>query len=176
MPKPQWRRSYAPKPDSPARGLLLDERELTPVRSEPVGDAAPYMADAQRMIDALAYGGFSGKFANGFALAHQQVSKTPGRFFVVRGDIADKHFAGNRIFWNPEVVRMDGLVEVREACLSHPFRGTRKVERFARIRGKWTAADGKTYEADMNGLAAQIFQHEVDHCEGKSVWMDVLRS
>lgn len=53
-----------------------------------------------------------------------------------------------------------------EGCLSVPdLRGV--VNRFARVRVRYTDRDGNPHEQDLAGVTAGTFQHEIDHLDGK---------
>ena len=70
-----------------------------------------------------------------------------------------------RIYFNPEILRKDGLREVEEGCLSIPgYRGliTRSV---------WVKFGALNHESCMvkfkaEDLLAQVLEHEVDHLNG----------
>lgn len=71
-----------------------------------------------------------------------------------------------RVFINPEILDPSEEHSVySEGCLSVPEIYA-EVERPARIRARWQDLDGKTHEADMDGLMATCLQHEMDHLEG----------
>ena len=71
-----------------------------------------------------------------------------------------------RVFINPEILwHSDMEVPYTEGCLSVPDQYA-EVMRPERIKARWQDADGKTHEADMDGLLAVCLQHEMDHLEG----------
>ena len=57
-----------------------------------------------------------------------------------------------------------------EGCLSVPFLGG-EVPRYKKIRIKGIDHDGSETEAEIDGFTARIFQHEIDHTEGR-VYLD----
>jgi len=57
-----------------------------------------------------------------------------------------------------------------EGCLSVPFLGG-EVPRYKKIRIKGFDHDGSPAEAEIEGFTARIFQHEIDHTEGR-VYLD----
>ena len=59
-----------------------------------------------------------------------------------------------------------------EGCLSVPGIFD-EVKRAAKIRARAQDAAGKTFEVDLDGLAAVCLQHEMDHLEGK-LFVDYL--
>lgn len=70
------------------------------------------------------------------------------------------------IMANPEILaRSDEMNVYEEGCLSIP-EVTAEVERPARARVTYLDRDGKTQEAEMDGLLATIVQHEIDHLNG----------
>jgi peptide deformylase len=71
-----------------------------------------------------------------------------------------------RVFINPEILwASDTEVPYTEGCLSVPDQYA-EVLRPDRIRAKWQDANGKTEEAELDGLIAICLQHEMDHLEG----------
>ncbi len=77
-----------------------------------------------------------------------------------------------RVFIDPEIVFAEGEAECEEGCLSVPGYYD-KVTRAARVRVRATAADGKPFELEAEGLLAVCIQHEMDHLLGK-VFVDYL--
>lgn len=99
--------------------------------------------------------------AQGVGLAATQVGILK-RIFIY--DIGD----GLRVLVNPKVVEEEGTVEDDEGCLSVP--GVRvRVKRAEKIRIKAQDLEGNPLELEVEGLIARIFQHEVDHLEGKLI-------
>ena len=68
---------------------------------------------------------------------------------------------------NPQIEALgDEQSDDWEACLSVPgMRGV--VARHARIRYRAQDAFGRPLEAEVDGFAARVVQHECDHLEGK---------
>jgi peptide deformylase len=111
--------------------------------------------------------------APGVGLAAPQIN-VPLRVFVARlpddeesreeyGDDAGKLF----IVVNPEVVKASKeQVEGVEACLSIPgYVG--RVDRHEGLTIKAQDRHGKAIRLRANGWLARVFQHEMDHLEGK---------
>lgn len=66
---------------------------------------------------------------------------------------------------NPEISDPNGSVTDREGCLSVPgFTG--RVSRSSRLQVRGLTIDGKPNKWDLEGFAAVITQHEVDHING----------
>jgi peptide deformylase len=68
---------------------------------------------------------------------------------------------------NPEIIwASDELSDYEEGCLSipdyHEF-----VTRPAKVGVRFLTIDGKIEEREMDGLAATVIQHEIDHLNGK---------
>lgn len=68
------------------------------------------------------------------------------------------------IMFNPEITSCDGPYVTREGCLS--LEGTRPVRRFSSIEVSYQDESGTVRTGRYTGFAAQIIQHEVDHCNG----------
>lgn len=74
---------------------------------------------------------------------------------------------------NPELVEVFGeLIEMDEGCLSLPEMWS-KTLRYAKVKIKGQLISGESVEIEANGLLAQVFQHEIDHLDGK-VYLDRL--
>lgn len=101
------------------------------------------------------------KTKNGVGLAANQVGDTR-RWFVGQAF---------KVVINPEIIEASAETEAREeGCLSKPgFK--RKVNRAAVIKVQWTNAKGKTVNRQLRGFPARIFQHELDHLNGRNIWM-----
>lgn len=123
-------------------------------------------------------GNFKGEHQSAFALAHCQVSDDPYAFFVVTKEIVDDyHLLPSRLIINAEVY--DGKDEKRmiEGCMSFPFRKAKKVNRFSIISARFDVVDEKgrlehVEVKEMKEPLSQIFQHEVDHLNGKNIYFD----
>jgi peptide deformylase len=74
---------------------------------------------------------------------------------------------------NPVIVESFGDPElVDEGCLSLPEIWS-KTPRYPKVRVSGTTVDGEIVNIDAEGLLAQVFQHEIDHLDGK-VYLDRL--
>lgn len=126
---------------------------------------------AEQLLSFTKSGPFQGFYKSCYALHHSQVSEKPHNFFTLTED-ASKFFGGEPIIVNPEILDKELSYKVNEACMSWPFRNLKKVERFMHIKAKYEILKGgklKLIEEDLYGLAAQIFQHETDHGNGKMI-------
>ena len=67
--------------------------------------------------------------------------------------------------FNPEIIKKSGPYETEEGCLSL-LGGPRPCKRYKPLKGQWQTAEFQTRIKTFTGLAAQIIQHEIDHCDG----------
>jgi peptide deformylase len=69
---------------------------------------------------------------------------------------------------NPVLAEASGEEISEEGCLSLPeVRGN--VPRFAKVTCRWYDLEGHRMEVVAEGLLARIFQHEIDHLEGRLI-------
>jgi peptide deformylase len=103
--------------------------------------------------------------APGIGLAAIQVG-VPKR--VVTMDLSKKEGEKEpHVFINPEITwASDDPSIYEEGCLSIP-EVHENVERPAKVRFRYLDLDGKSHEAEAEGLFATCIQHEVDHLNGK---------
>jgi len=121
------------------------------------------------------------KYNSCYAVAHCQVSYKPLRFFIINpmtGLEIIKTLGGLAII-NPRILSKDKSTAImsKEGCLSFPFRNERKVKRFNKIIVTYDfikdLKDGDIYnmqEIEIVGLTAIVFQHELEHLNGKNIW------
>lgn len=69
------------------------------------------------------------------------------------------------VMFNPEILAKSGEFDTAEGCLSL-LGEPRPVKRFRTIKVRFQNDKFKTYIKSYTGFAAQIIQHEVDHCDG----------
>ena len=102
--------------------------------------------------------------AEGRGLAAPQIGDGR-RVFVMDAGWKD----GNRapmVMVNPEVMEASAeTASAEERCLSIPDQ-PREVERPERVRLSWTDLSGIRQEEWLDGAAARIAQHELDHLDG----------
>jgi len=65
---------------------------------------------------------------------------------------------------NPELLQKSGPYLAEEGCLS--LDGVRRTKRWQSVRVRYQNRDFKTRIRTFTGFAAQILQHEMDHCDG----------
>jgi len=71
-----------------------------------------------------------------------------------------------RIYVNPRILRSDGEQEGEEGCLSFPGIAC-NIKRHNIVAIEALNPDGERFEETSEGLAARIFQHELDHLDGR---------
>ena len=70
------------------------------------------------------------------------------------------------VFINPEILHSsEARKSYNEGCLSIPDQYA-EVDRPDIVRARWQDLDGKTHEAEFDGLMSVCLQHEVDHLNG----------
>ncbi|MBU3922983.1 peptide deformylase [Patescibacteria group bacterium] len=99
----------------------------------------------------------------GIGLAASQVGKNIRLFILPKGLIK------NYIFINPKILKMSKKMEtIEEGCLSLPGIEI-KIQRPESIKIKATDEKNKQFKLKLKGLPARIFQHEIDHLNGKLI-------
>lgn len=68
------------------------------------------------------------------------------------------------LMFNPTMISKESPYQTVESCLS--LIGSRPTKRFERIKVTYFDARWKEKTLTLNGLAAQICQHEMDHLQG----------
>lgn len=107
-----------------------------------------------------------GRFPRAFAIAHCQVDHTdPLRFFVL---------IDGRVIMNPRIERRsEDFLRETEGCYSYPFRNEVSIKRHKSV---WVAYDEIVKskivaKSDVfTELMSRIFQHEIDHMNGKAIY------
>lgn len=107
--------------------------------------------------------------AHGIGLAAIQVG-VDRRVVVIdlqeEEDADGKPVRNPRAYVNPEILSVsDEIGTYNEGCLSIPEQYA-EVARPVSCRVRWLDRDGKSHEAEMDGLLATCMQHEIDHCDG----------
>lgn len=65
---------------------------------------------------------------------------------------------------NPEITKKSHLYQTNEGCLS--LSGTRLTNRYQQITVRYLDLNGKPQSLNLTDFAAEIVQHEIDHCNG----------
>lgn len=109
-----------------------------------------------------------GRYPGAIAISHCQVeSVDPLRFFVLKD---------GRIILNPKIINYSGEeASDVEGCYSYAFRTVVKVKRHKELLVNFQTLEknGEIKEnknEKVNGIMAQVFQHEVDHFNGRSIY------
>lgn len=107
---------------------------------------------------------------NGIGLAAPQIG-LPLKMFVAF-DVDNKEW---NLFLNPKYESVDQeQYEVEEVCLTYGQENKYRVNRYTKIIATWDVLDTDEQmliekRREITGLAAQVFQHETDHCYGKTI-------
>lgn len=98
---------------------------------------------------------------NGIALAAPQVGKNV-RIFVVLNEFD----LNQTVFINPQILQISADEKLLdEGCLSLPDISG-KILRATSLKIQAQNQNGRVFKVKVSGLAAQIFQHEIDHLDG----------
>jgi len=99
---------------------------------------------------------------DGTGLAANQVG-VDARIFVA--DIGEGPFA----VIDPEIIKFSARQTVlEEGCLSFPGIHI-KVKRPESIRVKYLSERNEVIEAELEGVPSKVFQHEIDHLDGRAI-------
>jgi len=97
----------------------------------------------------------------GIGLASPQCGDGHRMFVMVhttKGDIG---------IFNPEIIDASSKTcVIEEGCLTFPLLYL-NITRPETVKVKYATADGNTIEEELTGIDARVFQHELDHLEGK---------
>ena len=137
--------------------VILPDSQLRQV-SEPIGEITDDIRVLARDMLETMYE------APGIGLAAIQIG-VPKRLVVI--DLAkDGEEKRPMVLVNPEITwASDERRAYEEGCLSIPDY-YEEVERPERVRFRYRDLDGKTVEADADGVLATCVQHEIDHLNG----------
>lgn len=138
-------------------------------------DVADVAAAMQALLERGVPGGSKLK-KRAVALHHSQVeADEPYNFFVVRRDVM--RAKGNEIVVvvNPRIIGFSTDRSTKlEGCLSFPFRPDKKVLRHEAVRVIYEMPDEDgdlvAKEEEVDGLMAQVFQHEAEHAQGRHIY------
>lgn len=122
------------------------------------------------------------KFANGrigYAIAHcQVVEHTPLRFFVMQNNIADNYELPS-VIYNARIIDKNDPYEVLELCLSFPYGERAKITRYRKIQVEYQIEENgklsKPIKKWFGDFIAQLFQHEIQHFEGDTIYNQFKR-
>jgi peptide deformylase len=97
----------------------------------------------------------------GVGLAANQVGLNIRLIVVDTGDIVCK-------IANPEIIDRKGSSELEEGCLSLPSQCI-TIKRFNEVTVKGLDENNKEVIIKTKGMYAHVFQHEIDHLDGKLI-------
>ena len=69
------------------------------------------------------------------------------------------------VMFNPEILKASVPFDTEEGCLSL-LGGPRKCKRYKSVKVQWQTEKFELRIKNFTGFAAQIIQHEIDHCNG----------
>lgn len=98
--------------------------------------------------------------AEGIGLAANQIGVPLKVALVGRGDATFLEVI------NGEILERSEPVELEEGCLSIPGEW-HKVPRFRKVRVRYQDSSGQLHEEIAEDKLAHVFQHEIDHLEGR---------
>lgn len=75
---------------------------------------------------------------------------------------------GDLVFVNPSFTELAGVAEQEEGCLCLPGVGV-TMRRATRAVIEAQTVEGKPFQMTGEGLLARVWQHEVDHLEGRLI-------
>lgn len=114
-----------------------------------IQDLLPLMAETMEKHD-------------GVGLAAPQIGRTEQVIIVNTEE-------GNHAFLNPKLISLSKKTEIEEeGCLSLPGLFV-LVKRSFRVKVSCQTPEGSPIIIEAEGLAARIFQHEIDHLNGKLI-------
>ena len=139
-------------------GIILHPDPILKKRCAAVKQFGPEIkALAEQMFELMREG-------NGVGLAAPQVG-VPIRMFVTN---PTAQAGADLICVNPRFVELDGAEEKEEGCLSLPG-VTVTMRRATRVVMEALDADGQPFCKTVNELAARVWQHEMDHLDGRLI-------
>ena len=136
-------------------------------KSKKVGVITPEIRQIiQDMKDATISWDESREHEVGVALAAVQIDRLY-KIVIIRNNYDNKDDLTFTTFINPVITKLEGAIEEDyEGCLSvKDLYG--KVPRYTNVRVKALDENGREFRITAEGFLARIFQHEIDHTEGK---------
>jgi peptide deformylase len=115
----------------------------------------------------------------GYAIAHcQVVEHTPLRFFVMQSNLAEQYDLPT-VIYNARILDQSEPYEVLELCLSFPYHGRAKINRYRKIEVEYQIEENgklsKPIKKKFEDFIAQLFQHEIQHFEGDTIYNQLIR-
>jgi peptide deformylase len=132
------------------------------VRCRELDDFSKAAGVAAKLVDGLE------REPNGIGLAANQIGLSVRAFSYDLRGTDDERSDFHGVCFNPVIVETSGGSFYNEGCLSIP--GLRwDIYRPEEIHVVGFDADGNDVEFELDGLAARLFQHEIDHLDGKLI-------
>jgi peptide deformylase len=106
---------------------------------------------------------------NGVGITATQIGKPLKMSIIESGQKGEAPF----VFFNARYIPLDSKKRIKEGCLSYPARGPVAVRRPKKIKAWFDIWDGEKLvrvEHKMSGAIARVFQHEVDHQNGRTIY------
>lgn len=128
---------------------LLDDMAATMYAAPGIGLAAPQVGVSERIL----------------------VTAVPVRATVSEEQEEDEE-AGSKAYLteliNPEIIEKEGEITFDEGCLSVPDLVV-PIDRWERIVIRALDRHGEPFQFEARGFYAVVFQHEIDHLDGKTL-------
>lgn len=121
-----------------------------------------------------------------YAISHVQVERSdPMRFFVLNNMMEDSKRVKGIVVINPVMTRHSNMkCESKEGCMSFSNIPMTTVERWTKCEVEYSPLEfredkenkrmvpliGKRQTINLSGRLAKIFQHEIDHLNGKNIY------
>lgn len=174
-------------PGSP-NGLHIIIPHLRPAM--PVTDWESNLPEMLDILAGIRNKGFifpGSKYTDCFAIAQPQVSDKPLRYFVLNDGKEFQNMVknfGGLVVINPVLESRLGSSKIffKDACMSYPYAPAVKVKRYENITVSYDTikhieggllASPKLVQVrnkQLLGLDALVFQHELEHLNGKSIY------
>lgn len=179
---------------------ILEGKDLPHVFAQPIRHFEAAVSDAREMITLMKEMSGEGRERNIFALHHSQVNPRPLNFFVLNfmllpRKVGNKELFASSVICNARIIGTDvpkeilkqneitdykeqAKIPMSEGCASFPNRTPKYVPRYEWVKVAFEVPDEKDMtkfhkqELDLPGIYAQIFQHEIDHANGKNIYFD----
>ncbi|MCP4872820.1 MAG: peptide deformylase [Proteobacteria bacterium] len=128
---------------------LLDDMAATMYAAPGIGLAAPQVGVSERIL----------------------VTAVPVREAISEEQEEDEE-AGSKAYLteliNPEILEQEGAITFDEGCLSVPDLVV-PIDRWERIVVRALDRHGEPFQFEARGFYAVVFQHEIDHIDGKTL-------
>lgn len=137
--------------------VVIAPNQILRTQTKPVKKISPGLLNTFKEMAKLT---LTFKDPEGIGLASNQAGLTE-RFFIA------KNGEGFLTVINPKILKTYKRVKKQfEGCLSIPnYWG--EINRFSRVKVSYQDETGKEHIETLTGLLAWIFQHEIDHLDGK---------